>query len=311
MKVAVVTKNENLYRSICQCFIGELVSCRCLNDEDMIARAMHRQEFDVVLLDASTEISAVHPLVARRGCYAMRATPLIVVGAHDERASINRALQVGAHDIVFEPVVRRELLMRVQIARQRAQLGTKADERLEYGAYVLDKGNGVVYRDGHRILLTTREFAIAWLLFSHAGEYVSRRQIANTIWGGDESIVGRTLEQHIYKLRKKLDLNKEGGICLQTMYAYGYRIERADAPDAEAERMLTRGEPPVRSLPEQGSRMHDGRPAAGVAEPVGNAQRHDPLWMCGGCKIAAKMQYAYFTSLTDAMFESESVVMAN
>jgi DNA-binding response OmpR family regulator len=78
------------------------------------------------------------------------------------------------------------------------------------------------------VRLTPREFAVAWLLFSHDGQYVSRRQIAGAVWSSSEDIIGRSLEQHIYKLRKKLELQGAHGCRLQTMYAHGYRIEVAD-----------------------------------------------------------------------------------
>ncbi len=76
--------------------------------------------------------------------------------------------------------------------------------------------------------LTPREFAVAWILFSRCGEYVSRRQMAGAVWSSSDDIVGRTLEQHIYKLRKKLELNGTRGVQLRAVYARGYQLDVAD-----------------------------------------------------------------------------------
>nr|WP_284700955.1 helix-turn-helix domain-containing protein [Robbsia betulipollinis] len=96
---------------------------------------------------------------------------------------------------------------------------------LSLAGYRLDKRLGVVVAGDDTVQLTPREFAIAWMLFSRQGQYLSRAQIATAVWGCSEEVAGRTLEQHIYKLRKKLSLNGLHGARLSTQYAHGYRIE--------------------------------------------------------------------------------------
>jgi len=66
---------------------------------------------------------------------------------------------------------------------------------------------------------------MAWLLFSNLGHYLTRKTISVAIWGVAEEIAGRTIEQHVYKLRKKLGLGTERGVTIRTAYARGYRLE--------------------------------------------------------------------------------------
>ncbi|MGH8778276.1 winged helix-turn-helix domain-containing protein [Paraburkholderia sp.] len=232
MKLAVMTRNTNLYGLICQCFEADGALCSRFADDVALARAVYREEFSAILVDADTGFNPLRPLLARRECYSDRRAPVVVVGALHDRESIADALDAGADDVVLSPVDTRELVLRVHLALRRFQCtpASQADDAIECGAYRLDRGTCAVQMDDRTIRLTSREFAIVWLLFSRLGEYVSRRQIAGAVWSSPEDVVGRTLEQHIYKLRKKLELNGAHGVHLRTMYAHGYRVERSDAP---------------------------------------------------------------------------------
>ncbi|MFM0315462.1 response regulator transcription factor [Paraburkholderia nemoris] len=233
MMLAVMTQDTALFNLICQCLEAEDTQCSRFDDHVALARAVYREDYGAILVDAAAGIDPMLPVLARRACYADRRAPLIVVGASDDRSSIAQLVDAGADDVVFSPIDPRELALRVHIALRRfqpAQPGD-ADDCLEYGAYRLDRRTCTVFVEGEPIRLTTREFAIAWLLFSRPGEYASRRHIAGAVWSSSEDIVGRTLEQHIYKLRKKLNLSGQHGIHLRTMYAHGYRVEMAEVKD--------------------------------------------------------------------------------
>lgn len=236
--LAVMTKNAALFNLICQCLEAEGTQCSRFDDHVALARAVYRDDYGAILVDAAAGIDPMLPVLARRACYADRRAPLIVVDAPGDLGSITQFVDAGADDVVLSPIDPRELALRVHIALRRfapAQTGDE-DDCLEYGGYRLDRRTCTVCVEGESIRLTTREFAIAWLLFSRPGEYASRRQIAGAVWSSSEDIVGRTLEQHIYKLRKKLNLNGQHGIHLRTMYAHGYRVERAEAKDVKPAR---------------------------------------------------------------------------
>jgi DNA-binding response OmpR family regulator len=231
MKIAVFTRNAGLFGFISQSFEPDRAVCHRFSDEVMLARAAYRDEFHAVLVDGATGISPLRPLLARRACYADRRAPVIFMGLLDDRASVNRALDAGADDVVLAPIEARELVLRVHLAIRRFGMTRAMDDQgvIEHGVYRLDRNACVVHVNGEEVRLTPREFAIAWLLFSRYGEYVSRRQIAGAVWSSSEDIVGRTLEQHIYKLRKKLELHGSHGTQLRTMYAHGYRIETSES----------------------------------------------------------------------------------
>jgi DNA-binding response OmpR family regulator len=234
MKLAVITHRTSLFRLICESFDADGAICSQFADDVTLARALYRDDFSAVLIDANTGVNPLRPILARRACLAEGRVPLIVIGARDDHGEIARLLDAGADDVVLAPVNTRELTLRVRCALRRVQpaAARDVDKRLACGVYVLDRRASTVSIEGELVKLTAREFAIAWLLFSHAGEYVSRRQIAGAVWRSSEEIAGRTLEQHVYKLRKKLWLCGQHGARLQTMYAYGYRIEITEVTEA-------------------------------------------------------------------------------
>jgi DNA-binding response OmpR family regulator len=279
LKFAVMTTNSSLFNLICQCFGDDTIECCRFQDDVALSRAIYREDYHAILVDAANGIDSSCAVFARRACYGDRRAPLIVVGAFADRDSIERAFEAGADDVVLSPVDRSELAVRTFLALRRFQANPAAQssDQITFGPYKLDRRAGAVLVDERIVRLTVREFAIAWLLFSRAGEYVSRRQIAGAIWSSTEDIVGRTLEQHIYKLRKKLGLNGASGVQLRTMYAHGYRIELCDSmaeSDADA---VHASEPLARAC-----RPLDVHPsdsvAARTAQPWG---QYATLWNIG------------------------------
>ncbi len=226
MKVAVLTKNEHLFKLACDAFVGEAVNCICFNSDLSLLRELPRQSFDLIVIDAHhRNFAAYHPLSSWRECYSDRRTPMIVIGQFFNLDTFKETLAAGADDVIFGPIDPRELNARAHILLNRTAARDSACTKIEINGYVLDKRSGAVFWKSQAIRLTSREFAIAWLFFSHPGHFFSRQQISEAIWGNNEQIVGRTLEQHIYKLRKKLDLNEINGVQLRTIYAFGYRLE--------------------------------------------------------------------------------------
>ncbi|ACR30719.1 putative response regulator transcription regulator protein [Burkholderia glumae BGR1] len=239
MKFAVLTPNVSMFERLRQHFLDASVECIQFEDDVALARGLYRDDYRVILVDAATGIDGTRTVFARRAFYGGRRAPLLVVGTFTDRDSLERAFDTGADDVVLAPFDRNELAARAFRAMRRveAEPAPRDEQRVTLGAYTLDQQASTVQIAGRNVRVTTREFAIAWLLFSRAGEYVTRRQLAGAIWGSTEDIVGRRLEQHIYKLRRKLELTGESGVALRTMYAHGYRIEQTDgvAIDADAE----------------------------------------------------------------------------
>jgi DNA-binding response OmpR family regulator len=130
-------------------------------------------------------------------------------------------LDAGADDYVGKPFRLAELLARVRaLLRRRGVAGlAAAGVRLELAAHR-------AFADGREIHLTNKEYALLRLLLEHAGEVVTRQEVAREVWG-DEMVAGsKTLDMHVSWLRRKLG---EPAACprrIVTVRGVGFRFER-------------------------------------------------------------------------------------
>lgn len=115
------------------------------------------------------------------------------------------------------------------LARLLARVGplcAPARQGRDVGPYSLSEARSSVWRDGIEISLTSREFALAWMLFSNVGHVVPASSLAARVWGRSTDVCKRTLEQHVYRLRRKLAANgAESAIRIQAVYSIGYRLD--------------------------------------------------------------------------------------
>ncbi|WP_206956931.1 response regulator transcription factor [Trinickia acidisoli] len=294
MKIAIKSRGLDLVAVIKRCLEAEGAVCRRFGDDLALLRGIVRDDYDAILIDAEAGAQSLQSIAARRASRGEKRAPLVVINAAPDRENVARLLEAGADDVVFAPVDARDLSSRLYLAQLRVNAHRSNTLNVTtLGEYRLDKQTCTAQVGGDRVSLTAREFAIAWLLFSYPGEYLSRQHIAKAIWSASEDIVGRTLEQHIYRLRQKLRLNGALGVTLRTLYGYGYRIECSAAPLAQAHPATTtaiaRSQPwTPRSTPvaknNHGSMPVPAQSVADATESVGNtnagAQDSEDLCTC-------------------------------
>jgi len=196
-----------------------------------LLRGMRREDHDLVLIgvDRGGDWRA---LLEQRSHWTRPSATVILLGPS---ASGAMALDAGADDFVAMPVAGAELLARVQTARRRQAVSTVRPPA-EHAGCAIDEGTCSLRSARARVELTAREMAVARLMFAHAGKLVSRRQIALGVWGCDEDIIGRSIEQHMYQLRRKLRRCVGDSLTLRSVYGSGYRLDVASHRLAEETR---------------------------------------------------------------------------
>lgn len=151
------------------------------------------------------------------------AVPVIVVGA-PRGLGMAEALRNGATDFIDYDGSFAQLLARLQ-ARAGVQCAD-ARQRLEVGPYVLCAFNSSIRCGETEINLTAREFALAWVLLSSEGRVVSLPSLSARVWGRSDDVCKRTLEQHVYKLRRKLQSDTSAArLRIRAIYGIGYRLD--------------------------------------------------------------------------------------
>jgi DNA-binding response OmpR family regulator len=189
-------------------------------------RAVRRDTFDVFLLDwMLPDISGIEVLRKLRD-ELDNPTPVMLATARQEERDIVQALETGADDYLVKPVRRRELIARLDALCRRSGHGKADTDAFIAEPYTLDLQHKVARLHGEEIALTNREFDLALFLFRHAGRAVSRAHILEAVWDIDnDNVSTRTVDTHISRLRKKLQLFESNGWKLSAIYQHGYRLE--------------------------------------------------------------------------------------
>jgi DNA-binding response OmpR family regulator len=213
--------------------------CEPFADEASLTRALqYRGNIDLVLMDMGHTPEAEAPVLAWLACRGNdESVPVILVGSHWSPARVALALETGADDCIARPFEQAELLARVRAVLRRGGKARLARTRIELAGFTLDRGRGTLHDRETLVRLTPREFSLAWLFFSNPGNRMPRDAIGLALWGAGKDAASRTIEQHVYQLRRKVPLNDGRGVRIRTSYGSGYRLElcarRAPGPATE------------------------------------------------------------------------------
>jgi two-component system alkaline phosphatase synthesis response regulator PhoP len=155
-----------------------------------------------------------------------RPLPIILLTARSEEDDRVLGLELGADDYVTKPFSVRELLARVRSALRRVQPARpRRPQSYGFGDVSVDFKRQAVSKAGRPVELSAREFRILSYFIDHAGEMLSREQLLAEIWGYDAFPTTRTVDNHILRLRKKIEDDPEAPRFLLTRRGAGYVFE--------------------------------------------------------------------------------------
>jgi len=155
--------------------------------------------------------------------------PVLFMTQRDAEEDVVHILELGADDYLAKPVSQPMLLARVNALGRRARPRDTNKDATDFGAYQLDPGTHTASVNGESIELTSREFDLAYFLFRNAGRVLSRGHILESVWGSSPDLNTRTVDTHVSRLRKKLNISEENGWRLRAIYQHGYRLEPKEA----------------------------------------------------------------------------------
>lgn len=194
---------------------------------------LRRETFDMLIVDWN--------LPDRSGLEVIRWTrlnlnpppPTLLITSRSTDADIVEGLDAGADDFLAKPVSAPVLTARIKALLRRAYASPVLDGVERSGDIVLEPSTGRATLAGVPVSLTTKEFALALLLFRNMHRALSRAYLLEAVWGSDPDLTSRTLDMHISRVRSKLNLRPTAGFRLIPVYSYGYRLERLDDGIAE------------------------------------------------------------------------------
>ena len=149
--------------------------------------------------------------------------PILFLSAKSEEIDIVVGFQLGADDFIRKPFGKHELIARIRAVLRRANSISGRSRSFVMADLTVWPSELRAERDGVNIELSPREAAILALLHERAGQVVDRDTILNKCWGLDYFPESRTLDQHIAKLRKRIETNPDRPL-IETVRGVGYRF---------------------------------------------------------------------------------------
>ena len=189
-----------------------------MEDEDALA----------TLLSYNLEKEGYRVVVASDGEEGMlqieeRLPDLVLLDARGEESDRIRGLDTGADDYLTKPFSMSELIARIRAVLRRIRPGL-ADDRINHGDIVIDRVAHRVRRSGQEIHLGPTEFRLLDHLMQHPGRVFSREQLLDAVWGSDVYVEARTVDVHVGRLRKAL--NVDGTVNpIRTVRSAGYSLD--------------------------------------------------------------------------------------
>lgn len=191
-------------------------TCQAVTSSEKAADLIEQNRYDLVLLDVMMPKIDGYDLLEY---IRPTGTPSIFVTAKDAVSERVRGLHSGADDYIVKPFAPAELTARVEAVLRRTG---RATVQYSLWGFTVDTAACRVTRAGQEIKLTRKEYELLLLLLRGRGTALYRDYLYETLWGDDMSLDTRTLDTHITRLRKKLDL----GDKLHAVRQVGYMLEK-------------------------------------------------------------------------------------
>lgn len=181
--------------------------------------------YDLVILDVMLpDVDGWHILKSLRK--SGRSLPVLFLTARDSVDDRVKGLEFGADDYLVKPFAFAELLARVRTLLRRGS-GSATETTLRIADLELDLLRRRASRGGHRIPLTTKEFALLELLIRHRGEVLPRSLIVSQVWDMNFDSDTNIIDVAIRRLRAKID-DKFTPKLIQTIRGMGYMLDEQE-----------------------------------------------------------------------------------
>lgn len=181
--------------------------------------------YDLILLDVMLpNVSGFDVCKAARA--AGITTPIILLTARGEEIDKVVGLELGADDYVTKPFSVRELLARIKAILRRNQSMKQGMENnfVTMGRLQVDFNAFYAKSEGLEIKLSHKEFEILLYLHKNQNKVISRYDLLEKVWGYEEQITTRTVDNFIARLRQKIETNPNQPRVILTVHGSGYKM---------------------------------------------------------------------------------------
>lgn len=220
--IAVIEDDESVRRSLTLNL--ELENFRVITASDGVSglELVDREKPDLIILDV---------MMPRKDglqtCKELRqkgnSTPLILLTARCQEVDKVLGLELGADDYLAKPFGMRELVARVKALLRRT---SKTDEidRVQFDDVLIDFKAYRAERNSEPLELSAREYRLLRYLVAKRGTVVTRDELLDEVWGYNSYPSTRTVDNHIARLRQKIEQNVNSPRHILTVHGVGYKF---------------------------------------------------------------------------------------
>lgn len=231
MKVLIAEDDFNIRTGLEDLLEMEGYECIKAIDGEEALVLFDKYQPDIVLLDIMMPKVDGYT-VCRKIRQIDERVPVIFITAKSEEIDQVLGLELGADDYIKKPFGTREVVARIRaVSRRTLGTGNKnehsaAESDFELNGLVVYPSQLRAVRHDEVIDLSFRDIKILTLLFEKQGEVVSRDSLFDYCWGRNYLPSSRTLDQHISKLRKLIEVDSKHPEIIQTVHGIGYRYDK-------------------------------------------------------------------------------------
>ena len=228
MKVLIAEDDLHIGEGLREVLEAEGYTALLASDGEQALVMFQSQRPQLVLLDI---------MMPKRDGYAVcreirrvdNEVPVIFISAKSEEIDRVIGLELGADDYIMKPFGVREVVARIRAVTRRTLARQPTPELASNSVWIGDlelfPSQLRARRGETQIDLSLRDVKILQYLLQHKGQVVDRDSLFNQCWGRDYFPNSRTLDQHISKLRKLIELDPKAPTIIGTVHGVGYRYE--------------------------------------------------------------------------------------
>jgi DNA-binding response OmpR family regulator len=226
MRVLVAEDDEHTRNGLVEILETEGYQAITARDGKEAVELFEKERPDFICLDIMMPGASGYDV-----CKQIRAVddnvPLIFISAKSEEIDKVLGLELGADDFIVKPFGVKEVVARIRAITRRclAKKQDPAAASFMLGDLEVFPAELRARRGDETIELSLREVKLLELFSQNPGKVLDRNTIFNACWGQNYLPSSRTLDQHISKLRKRIETDPKNPKTIQTVHGAGYRYE--------------------------------------------------------------------------------------
>lgn len=230
--VLIIEDSRQMQRTLQRLFESDSLEVRIASDGVEGLESFRHEPPNVVILDLK-----LPGLSGKELCRSFKAevpsVPIVVLSANADVDDKVVLLELGADDYVTKPFSPKELLARVRRAMRRnlrkkqSSAGAEAaspHDLLLFGDVEIDFTSMEAKRGGESVSMTAQEFKLLRFLSKSSERVISREELLNEVWGYQNYPSTRTVDNHILRLRQKLEPDPARPRYFVTVHSAGYKF---------------------------------------------------------------------------------------